>query len=74
MNLCLVKIMRLLLPEGIEEYAKSLVDTMYKYGYRGIDLDYEPGYREFPGVPFSGPLVGPSYMCVLIIWIIWKCL
>lgn len=30
-------------PEGIEEYAKSLVDTMYKYGYQGIDLDYEPG-------------------------------
>ena len=28
-------------PEGIEEYAKSLVDTMYKYGYQGIDLDYE---------------------------------
>ena len=49
-------------PEGIEEYAKSLVDTMYKYGYQGIDLDYEPGYQEFPGVPFSGPLVGPSYM------------
>lgn len=30
--------------EGIEEYAKALVDTMYKYGYQGIDLDYEPGY------------------------------
>lgn len=47
-------------PEGIEAYAKSLVDTMYKYGYQGIDLDYEPGYQEFPGVPFTGPLVGPS--------------
>ena len=35
--------------EGIEEYAKALVDTMYKYGYQGIDLDYEPGYQEFPG-------------------------
>lgn len=46
-------------PEGIEAYAKSLVDTMYKYGYQGIDLDYEPGYMEFPGVPFTGPLVGP---------------
>lgn len=45
--------------EGIEMYAKALVDTMYKYGYQGIDLDYEPGYQEFPGVPFSGPLVGP---------------
>ena len=29
---------------GIEEYAKALVDTMYKYGYQGIDLDYEPEY------------------------------
>ena len=48
--------------EGIEEYAKALVDTMYKYGYQGIDLDYEPGYQEFPGVPFNGPLVGPSSM------------
>lgn len=44
--------------KGIRAYAKSLIDTMYKYGYQGIDLDYEPGYAEFPGVPFSGPLVG----------------
>lgn len=48
--------------EGIENYAKSLVDTMSKYGYQGIDLDYEPGYQEFPGIPFQGPLVGPSYL------------
>ncbi|MDY5352865.1 MAG: glycoside hydrolase family 18, partial [Bacteroides pyogenes] len=34
--------------EGIEAYAVALVDTMKKYGYQGIDLDYEPGYVE-PG-------------------------
>ena len=49
-------------PEGIEAYAKALVDTMNYYGYQGIDLDYEPGYLEHAGVPFNGPLVGPSYM------------
>ncbi len=38
--------------EGVQEYAKALADTMYKYNYDGIDLDYEPG---FGGV---GPLVG----------------
>lgn len=38
--------------EGVELYAKALADTMYKYNYDGIDLDYEPGYG---GV---GPLVG----------------
>jgi len=40
--------------EGVQEYAKALADTMYKYNYDGIDLDYEPG---FGGV---GPLVGPA--------------
>lgn len=39
--------------EGVQQYAKALADTMYKYNYDGIDLDYEPG---FGGV---GPLVGP---------------
>ncbi len=48
--------------KGIEDYAKSLVDTMNYYGYQGIDLDYEPGFLEHAGVPFNGPLVGPSYM------------
>ncbi|MCD7901735.1 MAG: glycoside hydrolase family 18 [Bacteroides sp.] len=38
--------------EGVQLYAKALADTMYKYNYDGIDLDYEPG---FGGV---GPLVG----------------
>ncbi len=42
--------------EGMLVYAKALADTMYKYNYDGIDLDYEPG---FGGV---GPLVGPSYL------------
>ncbi|MCI7071506.1 glycoside hydrolase family 18 [Bacteroides pyogenes] len=47
--------------EGIEAYAVALVDTMKKYGYQGIDLDYEPGYVEPGGGVFNGPLVGPSY-------------
>lgn len=38
--------------EGVGKYAKALADTMYKYNYDGLDLDYEPG---FGGV---GPLVG----------------
>lgn len=37
---------------GVQEYAKALADTMYKYKYDGIDLDYEPGFGG------SGPLVG----------------
>ncbi len=48
--------------EGIEAYAVALVDTMKKYGYQGIDLDYEPGYADPAGGPFTGPLVGPSYV------------
>lgn len=46
--------------EGIEAYAVALVDTMKKYGYQGIDLDYEPGYQDPAGGPFTGPLVGPE--------------
>lgn len=38
--------------EGVREYAKALADTMYKYNYDGLDLDYEPGYGG------TGPLVG----------------
>ncbi|HJD91603.1 glycoside hydrolase family 18, partial [Bacteroides coprosuis] len=39
-------------PEGVADYAKALADTMYKYNYDGIDLDYEPGFGG------QGPLVG----------------
>lgn len=43
--------------EGIEAYASSLCDSVYKYGYDGLDLDYEPGFGG------SGPLVsGPGHM------------
>ena len=45
--------------EAIERYAVALVDTMKAYGYQGIDLDYEPGYQDPAGGPFTGPLVGP---------------
>lgn len=31
-------------PEGIKAYALSYVDSIHKYGYDGIDLDYEPGF------------------------------
>lgn len=30
--------------EGIESYANALCDSVYKYNYDGLDLDYEPGY------------------------------
>ena len=38
--------------EGVQAYAKALADTMYKYNYDGLDLDYEPGFGG------EGPLVG----------------
>ncbi|BDW78979.1 hypothetical protein BFINE_47740 [Bacteroides finegoldii DSM 17565] len=57
--------------EGIEEYAKALVDTMYKYGYQGIDLDYEPGYQEFREFR-SMVLWLDLHICGLTIWTIWK--
>lgn len=39
--------------EGIEAYAKAYCkDSMDKYSYDGIDIDYEPGYGA------SGPFVG----------------
>lgn len=31
-------------PEGVIQYAHALCDTVRKYGYDGIDLDYEPHY------------------------------
>lgn len=31
-------------PEGVIQYAHALCDTVRKYGYDGIDLDYEPNY------------------------------
>lgn len=43
--------------EGIEAYADALCDSVYKYNYDGIDLDYEPGYGG------SGTLVSvPGHM------------
>lgn len=30
--------------EGIQTYAKALIDSVNKYNYDGIDLDYEPGW------------------------------
>lgn len=40
-------------PEGLAAYAKAYArDSMDKYQYDGIDLDYEPGFGG------SGPLVG----------------
>lgn len=45
---------------AIERYAMALIDTMNTYGYQGIDLDYEPGYQDPAGGPFTGPLVGPT--------------
>ena len=31
-------------PEGVIQYAHALCDSVRKYGYDGIDLDYEPNY------------------------------
>lgn len=31
-------------PEGVIQYAQALCDSVYKYEYDGIDLDYEPNY------------------------------
>ena len=56
--------------EGIEEYAKALVDTMYKYGYQGIDLmslDIK-NFREFRSMALWLDL----HLCGLTIWTIWK--
>lgn len=42
---------------GIEQYASDMCDSVYKYGYDGLDLDYEPGFGG------TGPLVsGPGHM------------
>lgn len=42
--------------EGIEKYASDMCDSVYRYGYDGLDLDYEPGFGG------SGPLVsGPGH-------------
>ena len=54
--------------EGIEEYAKALVDTMYKYGYQGImNLDIKNS-REFRSMALWLDL----HICGLTIWTIWK--
>lgn len=39
---------------GIQNYAKALNDSINKYDYDGIDLDYEPGYGGM------GPFVNPD--------------
>ena len=40
-------------PEGLATYARAYArDSMNKYSYDGIDLDYEPGFGG------TGPLVG----------------
>lgn len=38
--------------EAIENFARSYADSIAKYNYDGLDIDYEPGYGA------SGPLVG----------------
>lgn len=46
--------------EAIRKYARALVDTVFKYNYDGLDIDYEPSY-------YSGPLVNSEeYMTILI--------
>ncbi len=42
--------------DGIKAYASALCDSVNKYGYDGLDLDYEPGFGG------QGPLVSePGY-------------
>ncbi|WP_308502477.1 glycoside hydrolase family 18 [uncultured Alistipes sp.] len=46
--------------EAVRKYARALVDTVRKYNYNGLDIDYEPSY-------YPGPLVNSEqYMTVLI--------
>ena len=40
---------------GLEQYASDLCDSVYKYNYDGLDLDYEPGYVGGEGHLVSGP-------------------
>lgn len=47
-------------PESIEEYARAMVDSVYKYNYDGLDLDYEPNYGG------KGPLVNKDKMEIFV--------
>lgn len=42
--------------EGIEAYASSICDSLFKYDYDGLDLDYEPGFGG------KGHFINPSDM------------
>lgn len=46
--------------ESIEEYARAMVDSVYKYNYDGLDLDYEPNYGG------RGPLVDKDNMEIFV--------
>ena len=42
---------------AIRKYANGLVDEVLKYGYTGLDLDYEPGLGSY----HNGNIVTVSY-------------
>lgn len=44
----------------LQAYAKAMADSIAKYGYDGLDLDYEPGYGG------SGPLINKDTMEVFV--------
>lgn len=46
--------------EGIEEYARAVVDSVYKYNYDGLDLDYEPNFGG------RGPLINKNNMEIFV--------
>lgn len=46
--------------EGIESYARAMVDSVNKYGYDGLDLDYEPNFGG------KGPLVKKDNMEIFV--------
>ncbi|MEG0993729.1 MAG: glycoside hydrolase family 18 [Bacteroidales bacterium] len=46
--------------EGIKKYAYALADSVAKYGYDGLDLDYEPNYGG------SGPLCQKNNMEIFV--------
>ena len=42
---------------AIAKYAKAISDTLYKYGYDGFDIDYEPGGELDKNMTYFGWLV-----------------